>query len=211
MVDRELLAVLEESRRLGFLGPGPVEAHVAHAAAFLPLLPAEGRLVDLGSGGGLPGLVLARARPALEVVLLDAHQRRTAFLVDALDRLDLATRAVVVADRAEVVGRSVDHRGAAACVVARSFGPPPVTAECAAPLLALGGRLIVSEPPASEVGDRWPPDGLAEVGMTVAQVVDGPPRLVVLTQEQPCPDRFPRRTGIPAKRPLWTTAAASSG
>lgn len=203
--------MLEESRQLGFLGPGPVEAHVAHAAAFLPLLPAAGRLVDLGSGGGLPGLVLARARPSLEVVLLDANQRRTAFLVEALGRLGLAERTFVVADRAEVVGRSADHRGAATCVVARSFGPPPVTAECAAPLLATGGRLVVSEPPASEVVDRWPPGGLAHLGMTVTEVIEGPPRLVAITQVRRCPDRFPRRTGIPAKRPLWLAGGGLGG
>jgi 16S rRNA (guanine527-N7)-methyltransferase len=200
--DSDLLDTLEESRRLGFLGPGPIEDHIAHARAFLALLPA-GRIVDLGSGGGLPGLVLARARPDCELVLLDANQRRTQFLEEAVAELGLGERVFVVAERAEVVGRS-EHRGRAAAVVARSFGAPPVTAECAAPLLAPGGLLIVSEPPADTPGERWPPAELAALGMDRHLEVAGPPRLICLRLVGPCPERFPRRTGVPAKRPLWT-------
>ena len=79
--------VLEESRRLGLLGPGSVEAQIEHARSFaaaVPEIPA--RFLDLGSGGGLPGLVLARAWPDAVGLLLDAGARRVAFLESACRR-----------------------------------------------------------------------------------------------------------------------------
>lgn len=88
-------------------------------------------------------------------------------------------------------------------MVARLFGPSAVTAECAAPLLETGGVLIVSEPPTEAVG-RWSSSGLAELGLAWVTVVAGEAgRFAVLRQVEPCPERFPRRTGIPAKRPLF--------
>ncbi|MBW3627023.1 MAG: hypothetical protein KY412_05385, partial [Actinobacteria bacterium] len=85
------------------------------------------------------------------------------------------------------------------------FGRPAVTAECAAPLLAGGGLLLVSEPPegAAEEGERWPAAGLDGLGLVLRTFTAGPPRIAVLQQTGACPERFPRRVGIPAKRPLW--------
>jgi 16S rRNA (guanine527-N7)-methyltransferase len=201
----QLGAVLDESRRLGFLGPGPVEQHVEHATAYLDALGGEGTgtlAVDLGSGGGVPGLVMAVALPGSTWLLLDANQRRTAFLRAAVEQLGVAERVSVQTERAEVAGRSDVLRGGADVVVARSFSAPPVTAECAAPFLRVGGRLIVSEPPAGS-SDRWDEAGLADLGLVVEERIDGPPRLVRIRQATPCPARFPRRTGVPGKRPLW--------
>lgn len=199
-----LVAVLGEARDLGFLGPGPVEFHVEHAQAFLAALATvpAGDAVDLGSGGGVPGLVLALERPDLQWVFLEAMAKRAAFLERAIAGLALVNARVRHA-RAEAVP---DLRGAHVAVVARSFGPPAVTAECAAPLLQPGGRLIVSEPPdARSCSDpvRWDPDGLETLGLGPATAIAGPPALVVAVQEAVCPARYPRRTGIPAKRPLW--------
>lgn len=200
----EIHEVLEESRRLGFLGPGPVTDHVDHAGAFVEALGeegVEGPAVDLGSGGGVPGLVMAVALPASRWLLLDGNQRRTAFLREAVLRLGLADRVVVRTERAEVAGREPTLRHHAALVVARSFAAPPVTAECAAPLLRAGGRLVVSEPPTAD--DRWDATGLDALGMVVAERMEGPPHLLSIRQERACPERYPRRTGVPAKRPLW--------
>jgi 16S rRNA (guanine527-N7)-methyltransferase len=194
-VSTSLVAVLDEARDLGFLGPGPVTFHVEHATAYLPALDGvTGNALDLGAGGGVPGLVLAAARPDLTWTFVDSMTKRTAFLERAVAALDLDV--VVRTARAEELG---DLRGTQAVVVARSFGGPAVTAECAAPLLQVGGRLVVSEPP--EADDRW--TGAAELGLSTPRRLPGPPSLVVLDQVAPCPDRYPRRTGIPAKRPLW--------
>lgn len=195
--------MLSEARRLGFLGPSPVEVHVRHSLAYqeCPLVAQAGLGLDLGSGGGVPGLLLACDHAMPRWVLLDAHQARTTFLREAVTVLGLTERVSVVNGRAEEVGRDARHRGAYDVVVARSFGPPAVTAECGAPLLRVGGGLVVSEPP--EGGARWPDDGLAQLGLDPASVSSGPPRLVSMVQRHPCPDRYPRRVGIPGKRPLW--------
>ncbi len=144
--------------------------------------------------------MVAEARPDLEVVLLDAMEKRTALLSEAVLVLGAADRVRVVTARAEVAGRDPALRGRLQAVTARSFGPPATTAECAAPLLAVGGRLVVSEPP--DRPDRWPTDAVAELGLVDAP--DAPDGLRVLRQVTPCPDRYPRRNGLPAKRPLFS-------
>lgn len=200
-MDADLRAQLERARALGFLGPGPVEAHVEHAAGFVAALAGiRGRVIDLGSGGGVPGLVVAQSRPDLEVVLMDAMAKRSAFLAAAVAALGLANSEVVTG-RAESLGRG-PLRGTAAGVLARGFGSPAVTAECAAPFLRVGGHLIVSEPP--DPVDRWPVEGLAELGLGVGPRHPGPPVIQVLTQVSLCPTKYPRREGRPAKRPLFS-------
>lgn len=202
---RGLETVLEEARALGFLGPGPVAGHIEHATGFLRAVgePPPDRVVDLGSGGGLPGLVLARAWPGTLVVLLDSNQRRTAFLARAVRSLGLDGRVVVEHRRAEEAGRDPEWRGRADLVVARSFGPPAVTAECAAPLLAVGGRLVVSEPP-DGFTHRWPEGALSGLGLCpIGRLEQAFSRFQVLRQESPCPEAYPRRVGVPAKRPLF--------
>ena len=179
-----------------------MDVHVAHAQGFLEALadvPAGSLVVDLGSGGGVPGLVVAEARPDLRVVLLDAMEKRTALLRDAVAAMGVEDRVEVMTGRAEVVGRDPGVRGTAAAVTARSFGPPATTAECAAPLLSVGGILVVSEPPSGP--DRWPADGLSELGLADSSMAVSGMR--VLTQLRPCGDRYPRRDGLPAKRPLF--------
>jgi 16S rRNA (guanine527-N7)-methyltransferase len=159
--------------------------------------------LDLGSGGGLPGLVLALVDAAMRWTLLDGRERSAAFLSEAVAELGLEDRVRVVLGRAEEVGRDPDHRGRYGLVVARGFAPPAVAAECAAALLEIGGHLVVSEPPGSR-GERWPDEPLAGLGMCWRGIVRGSgATLATLEQVHPAPDRFPRRTGVPAKRPLF--------
>jgi 16S rRNA (guanine527-N7)-methyltransferase len=184
---------------------GPAREHLAHARGFLTATgaPPAGLSLDLGSGAGLPGLPMALAWPESEWVLLDANERRTEFLRQAVTRLDLADRVNVVPGRAELVARDQHYRSSFALVVARSFGAPAVTAECAAGFLQVGGRLIVSEPP--EPSDRWPAAGLVTLGLRPVQTAGDTTgfRYQVLEQAESCPDRYPRRVGIPTKRPLF--------
>jgi 16S rRNA (guanine527-N7)-methyltransferase len=151
----------------------------------------------------VPGLVLADTWPNSSWALVEAHRRRAVFLRAAAAQLGWSDRVQVVAERAEVVGRDPAHRGAYPLVVARGFGPPAVTAECGVPLLASGGVLVVSEPPVGD-GSRWPPEGLAVLGATAERVVRTPKgTFQLIRQGSPCPDRYPRRVGVPAKRPLF--------
>jgi len=198
-----LLDLLASAREQHFLGPGEVEAHVDHSLAFAALVPEPpDRAVDLGSGAGVPGLVLALLWPASSWCLVDANVRRTEFLRHAIEFLELDDRVQVLTSRAEVVGRDPEWRGTADLVVARGFGPPAVVAECAAPLLRPGGGLVVAEPPGGDP-DRWPAGGLELLGLVAAGRITTPVALQRLQQVAPCPDRYPRRVGVPAKRPLF--------
>ncbi|MPY95430.1 MAG: hypothetical protein GEV08_20950 [Acidimicrobiia bacterium] len=199
-----LLAVLYRSRALGLLGPGPVERHVEHAEALGDVSGRPtGTALDLGSGGGVPGLVLALRWPGTAWVLLDAAERRVAFLEDALRHLGLTDRVRAVCARAEeVTVRGLVARESVELVVARGFGPPAVTAECAAPLLALSGRLVVSEPPAPEAG-RWPPEPLRELGFVARAAAAAGLSFAVLDKVAACPPRLPRRAGRAARQPLF--------
>lgn len=163
-------------------------------------------MLDLGTGGGLPGLVLATYRPEFDLTMLEARQRACRFLREAVATLEL-TRVTVVEARAEDAARRPDLRESFDAVVARSFGPPAVTAECAVGFLRPGGRLVVSEPPGDEerdTADRWPDPGLTELGLSTPAAGGGPGASFVLMEKTRADDRWPRRVGVPAKRPLWT-------
>jgi 16S rRNA (guanine527-N7)-methyltransferase len=200
-----LVAALEDARALGFLGPGPVEEHLDHGVAMGSVVPPDAsvrRAVDLGTGGGVPGLVLALGWADVAFRFVEAQRRRAAFLASAATALGIDARVRVDERRAEVVGRDPLVRGSADLVTARSFGRPAVTAECAAPLLRPGGLLVVSEPPEPE-SDRWPADELAGLGLEPEPVVAAGRRFVRLVAVRPCPAAFPRRTGLPPRRPLF--------
>jgi len=156
--------------------------------------------LDLGSGGGVPGLVLALAWPSSRWILLEANGRRARFLAHAIGELGLVDRTAVWARRAEALGRDGARRSQCDLVVARGFGPPGMTAECGAPFLRIGGVLAVSEPPGGDPG-RWPPGPLAELGLTLRRVVRAEPAVAVLEQVGRCPVRYPRRTA--GRRPLF--------
>ncbi len=207
-ISPELGAVLARSRELGFLGPLPVEHQIEHALGFWKVAQACGisptrRILDLGSGGGIPGLVIQERWNQVPLTLLDGSVRRCEFLEEACDELDVRPRVEVRCGRAEELGHLTDLRASFDLVVSRSFGAPPLVAECSAPFLAPGGHLIVSEPPDEETEQRWPADGNSLVGLGPARLVVEGFRFAVMEQQELCPDRYPRRTGVPAKRPLF--------
>lgn len=165
-IDPDLTETLRDAQRLGFFGDRPIEEAIEHSHAFVRViggLPAGGRIVDIGSGGGLPGLVLAAADPATEVWLVDRRRRRADFLERAVRRHRWRHVTVRCADVADVA-RAVD-RGELApfdVVTARGFGPPETTLRVARSLLAPTGWIVISEPP---TGDRWPPPLLEELAL----------------------------------------------
>lgn len=206
--DLKLRSVLQRSKELGFLGPGPIDEHISHAAGFAEVAAAAlseppRHVVDLGSGGGIPGLVLAVTWTANEIILVDGSTKRCEFLESAVEELDIAERVSVRCGRAEELAHEDDLRGWADLVVARSFASPPVTAECAAGFLRAGGHLVVSEPPELSVSERWDAAGLRAVGMGDVAPQRRDANYVVITQLSTCDQRFPRRVGVPAKRPLF--------
>jgi len=177
----------------------PAEAatrHVLGALAGLPAVDAApaGPLADVGSGGGLPGLVLAIMRPQRQVHLIEATARKAAFIAETA--ADLGLEVEVHPERSEAVARG-PLRDGFACVVARALAPPQVAVELCLPLCRPGGRLVLwsREQPTAEIA--FAADALA--GAVLAPEAPG---VLVVGKLAATPERFPRRPGMAAKRPL---------
>lgn len=147
----------------------------------------EGDIVDVGSGGGAPGIPLADALPDRDVTLLEANARKCEFL-----RRWAPPNAHVVQGRAEE--QEADAFGVA---VAKALAPPPVAAEWCLPLVREGGAAILWVGPSADV------DRVAQVAAKLAStVVESPRGFIVIRKIGPTPPGFPRRTGVARKRPL---------
>lgn len=162
----ELLETLRQAQRFGFFGSRPIEEAVAHSQSFVEAL--AGRelesVVDLGSGGGLPGLVIADAYRDTSVVLVDRREKRTDFLQRASARLGFDHVSVVAGD-VERVCQQVESgaRAPFSATTARGFGPPDATLRYARRLVPTQGVIVISEPP---MGNRWDAVLLDDLGLT---------------------------------------------
>ena len=147
----------------------------------------DGPIVDVGSGGGAPGIPLAVALPEREVTLLEANGRKCEFL-----RRWAPPNARVVQGRAEE--QETDVYGVA---VAKALAPPVVAAEWCLPLVAPGGAAVLFVGPTADA------EAVARAAeQLAARAVESPPGLLVLCKEGPTPAGFPRRPGMARKRPL---------
>jgi 16S rRNA (guanine527-N7)-methyltransferase len=185
--------------------------HLLDSLAGLPLIdrlgPGEG--IDLGSGGGLPGLPLALARPEMRWTLVDSVAKKVAILAEFAEAMGLRN-VTILADRAETLGQSRDHRERYAVATARACAALPVLAELALPLVAVGGQLIAWKGPLAEADDevRRGRAAIGQLGGGPLAIVDpgvaalGGHRLVSVPKERPTDPRFPRRPGEPGRRPL---------
>jgi len=149
----------------------------------------DGPIVDVGSGGGAPGIPLAHALPEREVTLLEATRRKCDFLERWAHELPNVR---VICGRAEE--QPVDSWGVA---VAKALAPPPVAAEWCLPLVEPGGAAVLYVGPTAQA------DRVALVAEQLAAALDeSPPGLLVLRKRGPTPPGFPRRPGVARKRPL---------
>ena len=149
----------------------------------------EGPIVDVGSGGGSPGIPLAAALPDREVVLLEARGRKSDFLREAAREYPNVS---VVEGRAEE--QETDRFGVA---VAKALAKPPVAAEWCLPLVRRGGAVVLWLGPTADLAAVARVS--EQVGGAAPEVEDG---LIVLRKVSPTPEGFPRRPGIARKRPL---------
>ena len=147
----------------------------------------EGAIVDVGSGGGAPGIPLAQALPDREVVLLEAERRKCEFLEQWAP-----PNARVVWGRAEE--QETDWAGVA---VAKALAAPPTAAEWCLPLVRAGGAVILWVGPSAER------ERVAAVAERIGgELADAPAGLILIRKTRPTPPGFPRRTGVAKKRPL---------
>jgi 16S rRNA (guanine527-N7)-methyltransferase len=175
----DLAEALGIAQHFGALGRGSIEVTIAHARGFVAALAdVTGTILDLGSGGGVPGLVIAVDRPDLRLVLVDRREGRSDLCRRLVAKLALTERVdVVCSDAADLdaLGRYVPVDA----VVARGFGPASSTARHALPLLATDGLLIVSEPPS---GTNWDESVLAHHHLRIAARSDDPARVLSLSR-----------------------------
>ena len=167
--------------------------------------------LDLGAGAGVPGIPLAVALPAVELTLLEAAARKCEFLEAAVTAAGLTGRARVICARSESYAAAPPARDGASVVLARAVAPLPVLVELAAPLLAVGGVLLASKTTAAvdaEAAAATVAAGLCGLSPGPVVRMERSPLdqavCVVYEKVAPTPERFPRREGIAAKRPLAT-------
>jgi 16S rRNA (guanine527-N7)-methyltransferase len=190
VIDRWLADLVATPGLTAVSGEEARRVHVEESLAALPVVQRfDGPIVDVGSGGGAPGIPLAQALPDRQVTLLEATRRKCDFLERWARELPNAR---VVCGRAEE--QPVDSCGVA---VAKALAPPPVAAEWCLPLVEPGGAVVLYVGPTAQAGR------VALVAEQLAAELEESPRgLLVLRKLGPTPPGFPRRPGVARKRPL---------
>jgi 16S rRNA (guanine527-N7)-methyltransferase len=190
-----------------------VDVHVADSLSALavPELRLGRAVADIGAGAGFPGLALAVALPEARVDLIEATGRKTAVIARLAEAAGIGNARAVTARAEEWAGApaGAGGRGAYDVVTARAVAGLPVLVEYAAPLLRDGGVLIAWKTSITAAEDEGGAKAGVEVGLSPEAVVEVKPwpaardrRLYVYRKVAPTPDRFPRRPGMAAKRPL---------
>jgi 16S rRNA (guanine527-N7)-methyltransferase len=190
VIERWLEALVSTPGLTSLHGDEARRVHVDESLAALEVVRQfEGPIVDVGSGGGAPGIPLALALPEREITLLEASRRKCDFLERWARELPNVR---VLCGRAEE--QPVDVWGVA---VAKALAEPPVAAEWCLPLVAPGGAAILYVGPTA---DR---ERVAKVAAKLGgELAESPPGLLVLRKLEPTPEGFPRRPGVARKRPL---------
>jgi 16S rRNA (guanine527-N7)-methyltransferase len=190
-LERWLEALVRTPGLTALRDPGDARrVHLGESLAAVEVLRRyPGSIVDVGSGGGAPGLPLAAALPEREVTLLEANGRKCEFLERVAAEFPNVN---VVRGRAE--DQETDTFGAA---IAKALAPPPVALEWCLPLVRAGGAAILYVGPKAD---------LVAAGRAAAQLAAGEPHLenglLVVEKLGPTPPEFPRRPGVARKRPL---------
>jgi 16S rRNA (guanine527-N7)-methyltransferase len=161
-----LIRVLTEAQRIGALGTQSIVDIIAHARSFADALPPTiTSCVDLGSGAGVPGLVIAIARPSIHITLVDRRSKRTDTLQRAVRSLNLENQVSVVCADIERFAQQPETKHSFDAACARGFGPPEFTLKWSARLVKAGGVIVVSEPPLGSP-DRWKDIDLHALGVS---------------------------------------------
>lgn len=169
--------------------------------------PDVGSAVDVGSGAGLPGVPLAIMLPGARFTLMDSLAKRVEFLETVIDALHLNAGAVHL--RAEDAGRDPALRESFDLAVARAVAPVNVLAELTLPLVRVGGRALFMKGPGLDGELKAAERALGLLGGRVERVValtvpgrDWDHRAAWIVKDSPTPDRYPRKAGMPNKRPI---------
>ncbi len=165
------------------------------------------RVIDLGSGAGFPAVPLKICFPELEVAMVDARKKRTDFLQLVANELDLE-KCAIIWDRLENIGHKREHRGLYDCAVARALAPFNVLLEYALPLLKQEGKFVALKGFSIEDEIREAENALQILGGRLDKVIpysfpgERGRHVLVVEKTAATPEKYPRRAGIPKKKPL---------
>ena len=200
---------LHELARLISEWPGlvsrPAAELIADSLVLVEHIDEGERVVDVGSGGGLPGLALKIARPDLSMTLVESDRAKAAFLVRACASLGLQG-VEVVSDRAERVGQDPRYREGFDVAVARALAPMRVLAELCLPLVRVGGRLLAQKTETEDVDGAG--RAIESMGGVLNRIAAAPSSarrsgtIVIVDKVRATPAAYPRRPGVPARKPL---------
>ena len=172
------------------------------------LIPAGVRVADIGTGAGVPGIPLAIMRPDLRVVLVDSLRKRTVFLTEVVERLELAN-VEVVWSRAEDLGHKPDFRERFDVVLARAVASLNVLTELCLPLVKKGGAFLALKGPRAQEELAQAQAAIALLGGGGATLLEAElpiqPEVRAILQihkRKPTPAKFPRKAGLPERTPL---------
>lgn len=204
------MLVLEAGRKFNLSG-AKSEAEIApHLLDSLTVVPYISEpYVDIGSGAGFPAIPVAIAT-GMPVTMIEATAKKARFLESALELLAVPGR--VIGERAETAGRQPELRERFAGGTARALGSGPTVAELLVPFIALDGAAVLQRGTTTAGERRALEDAALMLGGSLEPeiMLDGERRLIVVRKQRPTPMRFPRRTGIPEKRPLCMPAKKRS-
>jgi 16S rRNA (guanine527-N7)-methyltransferase len=209
---QELIAWNQRVNLTGIIEPDEILVkHFLDSLSIFQVLPKPSSnlsLIDVGSGAGFPGLPLKIVMPDLRLTLLEATRKKTAFLQHIVQVLDL-TGVTVLTGRAEEAGHRPDQRESYDVAVARAVAPLLVLVEYSLPLVKIGGRVTVQkgQHPADEIKAAANALGIlgGKVGQILPVAVPGlaaERHLVVIQKNKATPPQYPRRSGLPAKKPI---------
>ncbi|MDE0889474.1 MAG: 16S rRNA (guanine(527)-N(7))-methyltransferase RsmG [Phycisphaerales bacterium] len=212
-IGRFLDLLYEANARMNLTGiRDPAEVWSRHVLDSLTLLPwvlemrekigENTRLIDVGSGGGLPGMILACVQPDLAITLLETTGKKARFLAETAEALGLK-RVYVANDRAETMGRDPAQRESYHLVTARAVGPLNVLAEYTVPLAHPDGLILVIKGAKAEAEIAEAKQALHKLHASVVEVRQtSTGRIIVLEKNRPVPKLYPREVGEPKRRPL---------
>jgi 16S rRNA (guanine527-N7)-methyltransferase len=207
----ELLAWNEHVNLTAITAPEDIEMRhfldslsVSLAVPFTPGL----KVIDIGTGAGFPGLPLRLIYPHIELALLEATAKKTEFLKHIVNRLKLANVRIITA-RAEETGQDLNERERFDVALARAVAQLPVLAEYLLPLCKIGGRCVALKGETAAAESQQAEHALRVLGGRVEKIISVElPQvpethfLVVIEKVAATPPQYPRRPGIPSKRPL---------
>ena len=200
----ELLASCTRARLVGTRGAEEIYSlQVQDCVSSLEFLPLSGSVIDVGSGGGLPGIVWAVYRPDLNVTLLDSVKKKCEAVKEIIDELEI-TNIKIICSRSEDFAKL--NREKFELAGARALASAGITAELLAPLVKVGGKILTFKgekvhDEISEVNNKWRMLGLSEPAINFYGGINK--CIVTWEKVKPCPKNFPRRTGLAGTKFFW--------